>query len=108
MLQGIMQKGASESERDDDGEGNEEDEARKPATSDKQKRSSRDKEMMIMKHVNISPEREVPRQGQSEQGEDRESTAAVQCEKSQWKAPASPESSKNRCRWLRQKDGMAI
>ena len=71
MLQGIMQS-ESESESDDDDEENNEDEAKKPTTSDKPKRSSRDKEMMmIMKHVNftVQRDREVPRQGRSEQGE---------------------------------------
>ena len=35
--------------------------------------------MMIMKHLNrtVQGDREVPRQGRSEQGEDRESTTAV-------------------------------
>ena len=38
--------------------------------------------MMIMKHVNLifQGDREVPRQGRSEQGEDRENTTAVRCE----------------------------
>ena len=38
--------------------------------------------MMIMKHVNLTfqGDREVPRQGRSEQGEDRENTTAVRCE----------------------------
>ena len=129
MLQGIMQM-HEESESDDDDEESDEDEAKKAATRDKQKRSSRDRErrknrrkfksklndelfivstateiqgqeMMIMKHVNfkVQGDRAV-RQGQNEQGEDRESTTAVRCEthhrgKLQ---PASPEASKNRCR----------
>ena len=40
--------------------------------------------MMIMKHVNLTVQgdREVPKQGRSEQGEDRESIRAVQCETS--------------------------
>ena len=39
---------------------------------------------MIMKHVNLTVlgDRAVSRQGRSEQGEDRESTTAVQCETS--------------------------
>ena len=41
-------KSADESESDDDDEENDEDEAKKPATSGKQKRSSRDKEMMMI------------------------------------------------------------
>ena len=54
-----------------------------------------------MKHVNLTVQGDrAVRQGQSEQGEDRESTTAVRCEthhrgKLQ---PASPEASKNRCR----------
>ena len=38
--------------------------------------------MMTMKHVNLTVQgdREVPRQGRSEQGEDRENTTTVRCE----------------------------
>ena len=59
--------------------------------------------MLIMKHVNLTVQgsREVPRQGRSEQGQDRRSTTAVPYEAtSQRKAAASPEASKNRCSCL--------
>ena len=56
--------------------------------------------MMIVKHVNLTVQGDrAARQGQSEQGKDRESTTAVRCETSQRKVAASQSrTSKNRCR----------
>ena len=53
-----------------------------------------------MTHVNLTVQGDgAVRPGQSEQGEDRESTTAVRCETHRGKLqPASPEASKNRCR----------
>ena len=109
MLQGIMQS-ASESESDDDEERDEDEakkpatrDKQKRSSRDKLRRKNRRRlesklkdelsivskatevqgqmMMMIMKYLNLTVQGErTVRKGQSEQGEDRETTTAVQCE----------------------------
>ena len=126
-LQRIMQSASESESDDDDEESDEDEakkpatsDKQKRSSRDKERRKNRRKlnssledelsivstatevqgyEMMIMKHVNftVQVDRAVPRQGRSEQGEDRESTA-VRCETHhRGKAAASPDASKNRC-----------
>ena len=72
-----------------------------PATSDKQKRSTSDKEMMmIMKHVNLTVQgdRSTKTRTKGTRRRSRKDHSSTMWNISQRKAAASPEASKNRCR----------
>ena len=74
---------------------------KKPATSHKQKRSSRDMEMMmIMEHENFTVQRDRSTETSTKRTRrsSRKHHSSTRRNISQRKAAASPEASKNRCR----------